>query len=88
MPALEKLECTALMTCEVRENSRDISWYGFEDFVVDGVIALYRIPFEGMYERAVSIVKMRGIEHAQTVRALRIRDKGMKIYPEQVPFHK
>ncbi len=87
--ALEKLDCTTLLTCEVRENSRDISWYGFEDFVVDGVIALHRIPFdEGMYERAVSVVKMRGIEHAQTVRALRIKDTGMKIYPEQIPFHR
>lgn len=85
---LEDLDCTTFLTCEVQESSDDISWYGFEEFVVDGVISLKRIPFENMFERAVSIVKMRGIGHQQVVRALRITDKGMKVYPDQEPFHK
>ncbi len=85
---LDSLDCTTLLTCEVRENSKDISWYGFEDFVVDGVIVLYRIPFENMYERAVSVVKMRGIQHAQTIRALRIKENGIEVYPDQEPFHR
>ncbi|MFQ5648159.1 MAG: RAD55 family ATPase, partial [Candidatus Aenigmatarchaeota archaeon] len=75
-------------TCEVREGTKDISWFGFEEFVVDGVILLYRIPFENMFERAVSVVKMRGIEHAQSIRALKIGKGGVKVFPELEPFHK
>ncbi len=85
---LDTLDCTSILTCEVREGSRDISWYGFEDFVVDGVIVLHRIPFENMYERAVSVVKMRGIDHSENIRALKIRRDGVTVYPEQEPFHK
>jgi len=84
---LEDLDCTSILTCEVREGTNDISWYGFEDFVVDGVITLQRIRFENMYERAASVIKMRGIEHSHTVRALRIDNTGITIYPEQEPFH-
>lgn len=84
---LEKLNCTTLLTCEVREGSRDISWYGFEEFVVDGVIALYRISFDNRFERAVSVVKMRGIEHNQSMKSMQITKKGLVVFPEQEPFH-
>ena len=85
---LEKLDCASLLTCEVREGTKDISWYGFEEFVVDGVIVLHRIPFENIYERAISTVKMRGIEHSQNVTALQIKKGGIKVYPGKEPFHR
>jgi len=85
---LDALDCTTVLTCEVPEGSKGISWYGFEEFVVDGVIVLHRIPFENMYERAVSIVKMRGIGHSESIRALKIRDDGITVYPDLEPFHK
>jgi len=84
---LEKLDCTSLLTCEVKEGTRDISWYGFEEFVVDGVIILYRIPVESLFERSVSVVKMRGISHSQNIVTLKIEKKGMVVYPEQKAFH-
>lgn len=84
---LEKLNCTTLLTCEVREGTRDISWYGFEEFVVDGVIALYRILFGNSFERAVSVVKMRGIQHNQSMKSVQITKDGLVVYPEQEPFH-
>jgi circadian clock protein KaiC len=84
---LEKLDCTTLLTCEVKEETRNISWYGFEEFVVDGVIALYRIFFENTFERAVSVVKMRGIEHSQEMKSVQITKQGFIVYPEQEPFH-
>lgn len=84
---LEKLDCTTLLTCEVKEGTRDISWYGFEEFVVDGVIVLYRIPVESLFERSISVVKMRGIQHSQNIVTLKIEKKGMVVYPEQKAFH-
>lgn len=85
---LEKLDCTSLLTCEVKEGTKDISWYGFEEFVVDGVIVLYRVPVESLFERSVSIVKMRGIKHSQSIVTMKIEEKGLVIYPEQKAFHK
>jgi circadian clock protein KaiC len=85
---LDKLDCTTLLTCEVKEGTKNISWYGFEDFVVDGVIVLHRIPFENIFERAVSIVKMRGIEHSQNVTALQIKKEGIRVYPGKEPLHR
>ena len=85
---LEKLNNTTLMTCEVKEGTRDISWYGFEEFVVDGVIALYRVPFENMFERAISVIKMRGVKHSPNIVALQIREDGIHVFPTKSPFHK
>jgi KaiC/GvpD/RAD55 family RecA-like ATPase len=84
---LERLDCTTLMTCEVREGTKDISWYGFEEFVVDGVICLYRIFFENTFERAIAVVKMRGIDHSHSTKTVQIGKGGMQVYPDQEPFH-
>jgi len=86
--ALSAIGCTSLLTSEVREGTNDISWYGFEEFVVDGVITLYRTRVENTFERAVAIIKMRGIEHSQNISALKISSEGLIVYPEQEPFYK
>lgn len=86
--AFEKISCTTIMTCETKEGTRDLSWYGFEEFVVDGVISIYRVPFENMFERAIAIIKMRGVKHSPNVVALQIRDDGMHVFPTKAPFHK
>lgn len=86
--AFEKIHSTTLLTCEVREATRDISWYGFEEFVVDGVLALYRVPFENMFERAFSVIKMRGIRHSSNIVPMQIRNDGIHVFPTKSPFHK
>lgn len=85
---LEQLDCTTLLTCEIPEASTGVSWHGFEEFVVDGVILLRRIPFENMFERAVSVIKMRGINHTKNMHTFRIDGKGIRVFPDQEPFHK
>lgn len=85
---LSELNCTALLTCEVREGSRKLSAHGFEEFVVDGVVSIYRIAFENTFERALSVVKMRGIEHSKAIRAVKITNEGLRVYPDQEPYHK
>ncbi|MBW3004052.1 hypothetical protein KY328_04575 [Candidatus Woesearchaeota archaeon] len=83
---LEDSGCTTLLTCEVPEKSDQISWYGFEDFVVDGVIFLHRCTSAGSYQRAVSIVKMRGTKHAQNIQAVEIKNKGLVVYDHEADF--
>jgi len=85
---LSELNCTALLTCEVKEGSRNLSAHGFEEFVTDGVVSIYRIAFENTFERALSVIKMRGIEHSKVIRAVKITNDGLKVYPDLEPYHK
>ncbi|MFQ6009751.1 MAG: RAD55 family ATPase [Candidatus Aenigmatarchaeota archaeon] len=80
---LSNLGCTSVLTTEVREGSSDISWYGFEEFVVDGVITLTNnISFDKYYKNAISIRKMRGASHRKSLVEYRITNKGIVVYPE------
>lgn len=83
---LGDLGCTALLTCEVKENTDNISWHGFEEFVVDGVLVLYRKPFGNKYERAIAVIKMRGVNHSQRVVSLQITKNGIAVFPEREPY--
>jgi circadian clock protein KaiC len=82
---LSELNCTALLTCEVPEDSKRFGWFGFEEFMVDGVLSLDRQVFAGKHERSVSVVKMRGSGHSSGVRSLEIGSAGLVIYPDQEP---
>jgi non-specific serine/threonine protein kinase len=82
---LEEAGCTSLLTCEVPEDSRRFGWFGFEEFMVDGVVSLSRKPFDGNIERTITVIKMRGSAHSAGVRAMEIRDKGLVVYPDQEP---
>lgn len=83
---LEEMKCTTLLTCEIPEHEKSkISWFGFEDFVVDGVIVLKRYKNYGKYERALSIIKMRGVDHSHVISAFTIGKKGLTVYPDQEP---
>lgn len=85
---LGALDCTTLLTCEVKEgHPKMISWHGFEEFVVDGVIVLYRLPFGNKYERGISVVKMRGVNHSQKVVSMSITKKGIEVYPDREPYN-
>ena len=53
---LKDLNCTTLMTAETSGGPRDFSAYGVEEFVVDGIFAMYFIP----PNRSIFIRKLRG----------------------------
>jgi circadian clock protein KaiC len=61
---LSKLDTTTILTCEVPENSNAISWFGFEEFVVDGVLLLKRGIHRKVNKntRSFEVIKMRGID--------------------------
>ncbi|MCK4492298.1 MAG: AAA family ATPase [Candidatus Altiarchaeales archaeon] len=80
---LTALGCTSLLVCEVKEQSIDISRYGFEEFVVDGVIALYSINQGQSFLQGVTVRKMRGIKHHREIRPYEITDSGIAVYPTQ-----
>jgi KaiC/GvpD/RAD55 family RecA-like ATPase len=83
---LSELGCTSLLTCEVPEDSKRFGWFGFEEFMTDGVVNLDRQLFAGRHERSITVIKMRGSAHNNGVRALDITCNGLVVYPEQEPI--
>ncbi len=73
--ALKDLDCTTVLTSETMGGKMQFSAFGVEEFVADGVIALYFTP----PHRSVFVRKMRGTNHSKTVHPFDISDAGIKI---------
>lgn len=59
---------------------------GVEEFLSDGVIALYNVRRGNMRESAIEVVKMRGARHEKKIVSMSITDNGMVVYPNQEVF--
>ena len=80
---LNKLGCTVMLTCETQENLA-LSWYGFEEFVVDDVITLMNVKLDHYFKHALSVRKMRGSAHDKSIVSYEITPKGLVVYPDDV----
>jgi KaiC/GvpD/RAD55 family RecA-like ATPase len=76
---LRKLETTTLLTVETAAGKTDFSRFGVEEFLTDGVIALYFIP----PHRALFVRKMRGTKHSMKVHPIVIDDRGFTVSPQE-----
>ena len=75
MDRLKKLDCTTLLTAETRNIKTEFSAFGVEEFVVDGVIALYFTP----PHRSIFVRKMRGTAHDKNVHPFEITENGILV---------
>ncbi len=89
---IKKMECTALVISDIKDNSEIFSTTGVEEFIVDGVIVLYLIkshshPFE--FERAISVRKMRATHHPLKTYPFQITKEGITIGGKHItgPLH-
>jgi len=57
-----------------------------QDFLFDGLVVLCRIRKGSIFERCITIMKLRGHDHTLNICPLSIQKGGMIIYPEQIPF--
>lgn len=73
--ALKDLNCTTMLTAETKGGPRDFSAYGVEEFVVDGIFAMYFIP----PNRSIFVRKLRGTKHSQSVHPCEIGKEGLEI---------
>ena len=78
--ALKEAGCTTLLLSEIPEgDAKRLSRYGVEEFVVDGVIALYYLNVgEGVF-RNIEVRKMRRTNHKNGTFPLTITNKGIKV---------
>ena len=84
--ALSSLGCTSLLTAETKEGTFDISRYGIEEFIVDGVIAIFHFRQQDKFIPGIVIRKMRGMNHEKGIRHFEITDRGIVVYPDQTMF--
>ena len=80
---LTKLGCTSLLLTEMPEGQKGISRYGIEEFIAQGVIALYNIRKGSERARGLEILKMRGTKHSQKICMMELASEGFVVYPNE-----
>jgi len=83
---LSELGCTSLLISETKEGTLDLSRDGIEEFVVDGVIALYQLRQGDKFIPGIVIRKMRGTDHEKGIRLFKITNKGVVVYHNETMF--
>ncbi len=78
---IKKTECTALLTSEIPERSKQLTRFNVEEFVVDSVIVLNYLEYAagGGLDRSLIIRKMRRTKHGKEVYPMDITPKGIVI---------
>lgn len=81
--ALKKAGTTSLLSAEIPEESKQLSRFGVEEFVVDGVIVLYYLGIgEGLF-RSISVRKMRQTNHKHGTFPMELASKGVVVREEE-----
>jgi KaiC/GvpD/RAD55 family RecA-like ATPase len=91
LKTLEKIKgwgCTTLLVSEnpgsASLDSQERNWV---EYLSDGLIYLYNLRRKDYRERAVEIIKMRGVVHETKLCPMRIGDAGIEVFPGQQLFH-
>ena len=72
---MKKLNCTTLLLSETFGKRDQFSRFGVEEFVVDGVVALYFFP----PVRSMFVKKMRGTNHDKRIHPFEIGQNGVEV---------
>lgn len=72
---LKTIGCTTLLTSETQPTKTTFSAFGVEEFVADGILALYFSP----PNRSLFIRKMRGTQHDKNPHPLDINSQGISV---------
>ncbi len=80
---LKETGCTTILTTEIPNEDRNkigyqFSAYGVEEFIVDGVVALYFVP----PNRSIFVRKLRGTNHSKAVHSFDIVENGIEVRPK------
>ncbi len=80
---LNELGCTSLLLTEMPEGQSGISRFGVEEFMCQGVIALYNIKKGSERVRGLEILKMRGTKHSKKICLMDLGPNGVMVYPTE-----
>lgn len=77
---LERVGATSFIVTET-EAEEKYSRTGVEEFLADGVIALYNLRVKHARLRGIEIVKLRGGEHISGIAPMEITSEGIEVFP-------
>lgn len=79
---LEDQQCTSVLISENTDPSQvPLEWY-----VASGVVILHHVRKEDTMERAIQVMKMRGLKHSEQVFPIKVSDAGIQImHPRLIP---
>lgn len=80
---LKKTDTAVLMTAEITEESKALSRFGVEEFIVDGVILLNYLGIGEVSSRSIVIRKMRRTSHGADVYPFSITKNGITMQKEK-----
>lgn len=84
---LRKLDCTTIYTGEIESGHPDeISRYGVEEFIADGVITLMLSQDGAELTNRILVRKMRGTDHDKKIHPFKFQDTGLKVYAKEEAF--
>ncbi len=77
-------DCTTLIISEIPEETKKLSRFGVEEFVVDGVMVLYYTGIGGEQGNCIEIRKMRRTHHGKGYFPLKFTTDGLKVEKEGI----
>ncbi len=80
---LKETDTVVLMTAEITEESKALSRFGVEEFIVDGVILLNYLGIGEVSSRSIVIRKMRRTSHGADVYPFSITKNGITMQKEK-----
>jgi KaiC/GvpD/RAD55 family RecA-like ATPase len=80
MRTIENTGATALFICEIPEgDAKKISMFGFEEFIVDGVVVLRYMTLGQAGNRTIEVRKMRRTRIDESIHTLEFSPKGIQV---------
>ena len=83
---LTEMNMTAILLAENAEDRQDMTHFGAEAFLAQGVIVLHMYRVEESNVRALEVRKIRGVKHTDRLCPYRITQEGIEVYPEETVF--
>ena len=84
---VKRLNCTTIVIEDILEGSPFLSYTGYKEFVVGGVIVLDLVKKDpSTFARTVFIRKMTGVNHSLKLIPIEITGEGIVVYPDAEVF--
>ncbi|MEM3791115.1 MAG: ATPase domain-containing protein [Candidatus Micrarchaeaceae archaeon] len=82
---LKRLKVTSILTKEMHSPERSDLSFKEDDFLFDGIIAMYQMGEKDKRMLGMEVIKMRGINHSRATAPYEITTSGLNIYaPENL----
>jgi KaiC/GvpD/RAD55 family RecA-like ATPase len=83
---LTEMNLTTIMLAENAEDRQEVTRFGADAFLAQGVIVLHMYRVEESNVKALEVRKMRGAKHTDRLCPYRITSEGIEVYPEETVF--